>query len=112
MRVKGNVSPDVLDIEPYAPTLEYAEVRLRENINEISVFDKMTETPITMYEYDEYTFVLREKEGLQADIEANMDDWLTTGRTLEVDPMATLYVTARVSAIDEYTEELIKEGLL
>ncbi len=112
MRVRGNVSPNVLDIEAYAPTLGCVEVRLRENINEISVSDEMTETPITMYEYDEYTFVLREREGLRGDIEANMDDWLTTGRTLEVDPMATLYVTARVSAIDEYTEELIKEGLL
>jgi hypothetical protein len=76
------------------------------------VTDEMSETPITMYEYDEYTFVLREKETLQTEIEANMDDWLITGRTLEVDPMATLYVTARVTAIDEYTEELIKEGLL
>lgn len=112
MRVRGNVSPNVLDIEPYAPTLGYVEVRLRENINEISVTDEMSETPITMYEYDEYTFVLREKETLQTEIEANMDDWLITGRTLEVDPMATLYVTARVTAIDEYTEELIKEGLL
>ena len=112
MRVKGNVSPNVLDIEAYAPTLGCAEVRLRENINEIFVTDEMSETPITMYEYDEYTFVLREKETLQTEIEANMDDWLITGRTLEVDPMATLYVTARVTAIDEYTEELIKEGLL
>src|SRR5574344_1223914 len=112
MRVRGNVSPNALDIEAYSPMPGYVEVRLRENINEISVTDEMSETPITMYEYDEYTFVLREKETLQTEIEANMDDWLITGRTLEVDPMATLYVTARVTAIDEYTEELIQEGLL
>lgn len=112
MRVRGNISPNVLDIEVYAPISGHVEVRLRENINEISVFDEMTDNPIVMYEYDEYTFILKEREGLREDIETNLDDWLTTGRTLEVNPMATLYVTAKVNAIDEYTEELIKEGLL
>lgn len=112
MKVKGNVSPNVLDIEAFSPMPGYVEVRLRENIKSLTEVDEMTEAEITMYEYDEYTFHLKEKESLQEEIEANMDDWLTTGRTLEVDPMATLYVNARVSAIDEYTEELIKEGLL
>lgn len=112
MRVKGNVSPNVLDIEAYSPMPGYVEVRLRENINEVSVTDKMSETVIVMYEYDEYTFVLPEKEALRVEIEANIDDWLQTGRTLELDPMATLYVTAKINAIDEYTEELIKGGLL
>ena len=90
MRVRGNVSPNVLDIEAYSPLEGYVEVRLRENINEISVTDEMSETPITMYEYDEYTFVLRESETLQAEIEANIDDWLITGRTLEVNENASI----------------------
>ena len=80
----------MLDIEAYSPLEGYVEVRLRENINEISVTDEMSETPITMYEYDEYTFVLRESETLQAEIEANIDDWLITGRTLEVNENASI----------------------
>lgn len=90
MRVKGNVSPNVLDIEAYSPMPGYVEVRLRENINEISVTDEMSETPITMYEYDEYTFVFADREGLQEEIEGNLADWLTTGRTLEIKEGASI----------------------
>ena len=43
MRVKGNVSPNVLDIESYRPMQGYVEARLRENINEVTVIDEMTE---------------------------------------------------------------------
>lgn len=84
MRVKGNVSPNVLDIESYRPIPGYVEVRLRENINEVTVVDEMTEQEIKMFEYDEYTFILPERENMREDIEANMNDWLVTGRTLEV----------------------------
>lgn len=112
MRVKGNVSPNVLDIESYRPMPGYVEARLRENINEVTVVDEMTEQEIKMFEYDEYTFIIREREGLREDIEGNMEDWLTTGRTLEIDTRATLYINARNDAVDEYTQQLIEEGLL
>ncbi len=90
MRVKGNVSPNVLDIENYRPMPGYVEARLRENVNEVIVVDEMTEQEIKMFEYDEYTFVLREREGLREDIESNMTDWLITGRTLEVNEGASI----------------------
>ena len=90
MRVKGNVSPNALDIENYIPKPGYVEVRLRENINEVSVTDELSESTITMYEYDEYVFVLRDREGLQEEIEANVSDWLTTGRTLEINEGASI----------------------
>lgn len=90
MRVKGNVSPNVLDIEAFAPMPGYVEVRLRENIKAVPVVDEMTETEITMYEYDEYTFHMREKESLQEEIETNMSDWLATGRTLEINEGASI----------------------
>ena len=90
MRVKGNVSPNVLDIESYRPIPGYVEARLRENINEVTVVDEMTEQEIKMFEYDEYTFVIREREGLREDIEENMADWLVTGRTLEVNEGASI----------------------
>lgn len=90
MRVKGNVSPNVLDIESYRPIPGYVEARLRENINEVTVVDEMTEQEIKMFEYDEYTFVIRERDGLREDIEANLNDWLITGRTLEINESASI----------------------
>ena len=90
MRVKGNVSPNVLDIERYRPMPGYVEVRLRENINEVTVVDGMTEQEIKMFEFDEYTFIVRERAGLREDIEANMADWLVTGRTLEINESASI----------------------
>ena len=89
MRVKGNISPNVLNIEPYAPKAGHVEVRLRDNINPIVETDEMTGQEISMFEYDEYTFVLPDREGLREDIEANMADWLVTGRTLEVNEGAS-----------------------
>lgn len=112
MRVRGNVSPVVLSVEDYAPVEGKAEVRLRENIEEVEFKDSASEETVTGYEYDEYTFILDKVDDLKKTIEADIDNWLTTGRTLEVAPNATLYVTAKSDAVDEYTQELIEEGLL
>ena len=84
MRVKGNISPNVLNIEEYHPLPGYVEVRLRENINEISETDEITGETATLFEYDEYTFHLEERLGLREEIERNMADWLATGRVIEV----------------------------
>ena len=84
------MTPVALTVEPYNPVPGQVEVRLRENIKEISVVDSMTEQTVTMYEYDEYVFLLKDREGLQEDIEANMADWLVTGRTLEVNEGASI----------------------
>ena len=90
MRVKGNISPVTLSVESYLPLEGYEEVRLRENIKEVTETDPQTETPLTMFEYDEYTFLLKDREGLQEDIESNLSDWLITGRTLEVNESASI----------------------
>ncbi|MBO4973421.1 MAG: hypothetical protein J6D17_01410 [Bacteroides sp.] len=90
MRVRGNISPKPLDIESYRPMPGYVEARIRENIKEVTVVDDMTEKEIVMYEYDEYTFLLKEKDGLRDEIEANMTDWLITGRTLEINESASI----------------------
>lgn len=68
----------------------YVEVRVRENINEIEVTDEQTESVVSMFEYDEYTFLLKDREGLREDIEGNLSDWLITGRTLEVNESASI----------------------
>ena len=112
MRVNGNISPDVLSIENYEPIPGKVEVKLRENINEVDKTDEMTGETITLYEYDEYSFILDNEKNLKKKIQNHIEDWLTTGRTLEVAPNATLYVSAKSDAIDEYTNELIEEGLL
>ena len=90
MRVRGNLSPNALDIEAFAPMPGYVEVRLRENVKSVTVVDEMTEAEVTMYEYDEYTFHLADKEGLREEIEANLTDWLITGRTLEINEGASI----------------------
>lgn len=90
MRVRGNISPVTLSVESYLPLEGYVEVRLRENIKEVTETDPQTETPLTMFEYDEYTFLLKDREGLQEDIESNLSDWLITGRTLEVNESASI----------------------
>ncbi len=112
MRVKGNIKPDVLSIEGYEPIEGKVEVRLRENITEFETEDTMTEETIKGYEYDEYIFIMDNTKGLKKSIEADLDNWLTTGRTLEVSPLATLYVNAKADAVDAYTQELIEGGLL
>lgn len=108
MRVRGNVSPNVLDIERYRPIPGYVEARLRENINEVTVVDEMTEQEIKMFEYDEYTFVIREREGLREDIESNMADWLVTGRTMEVNQNASIVADQRrdINAYEQALSEI------
>lgn len=95
MRVKGNVSPSILTVEPYPAKEGYVEVRLRENIREIAETDTQTNTTTTMFEYDEYTFHLQAREGLRADIESRFNDWNITGRTLEVDERASALCAAK-----------------
>ena len=90
MRIKGNVSPVTLSMEPYPPLEGYVEVRLREDIKEVTGTDPQTETSVTMFEYDEYTFLLKDREGLREDIESNLKDWFITGRTLEVNESASI----------------------
>lgn len=105
MRVKGNISPNVLNIEPYAPKAGHVEVRLRDNINPIVGIDEMTGHEISMFEYDEYTFVLPDRECLRDEIEANLTDWLATGRTLEVNPNASI-VADQLHDINAYEAAL------
>lgn len=112
MRVKGNASPEVVSVTVYEPIPGKAEVKIRENITPFEELDPMTEETVTGYEYDEYTFIVDNAIGLAKTIKSHLEDWLVTGRTLEVAPNATLYVTARMDAVDEYTAELIEGGIL
>lgn len=112
MRVRGSNSPSAFSIEAYGGDPSKVEVRLRENIKAYEEKVEGTNETIQGYEYDEYLFILDKTENLSEIIQNNFEGWLTTGRTLEIDPRATLYVTAKATAIDEYTEELIQGGIL
>ena len=81
MRVQGNVYPESVTVETYLPTPGMVEVRLRENV---------TQMEDTLYEYDEYTTLMKDRPSLKEDIAANLSDWMTTLRTLEVNENASI----------------------
>lgn len=88
MRVQGNASPAAVTVESYWPMPGYAEIRLHENIKGITPTD--VESPAPLFEYDEYVIHVKEKDGLQAEIENNLAEWLATGRMLEVNENASI----------------------
>lgn len=88
MRVQGNASPSAVTVESYWPMPGYAEIRLHENIVDITPTD--IENPAPLFEYDEYVIRVKEKAGLQAEIESNLAEWLITGRMLEVNENASV----------------------
>lgn len=104
MRVRGNVYPESVTVETYLPTPGMVEIRLRENVKEVSVTDEMTDTTTIIYEYDEYMKVVPNSPGLREDITANLSDWLVTLRSLEVDGNASILRASR----DE-NEELLSD---
>ena len=81
MRVQGNVYPEVITVEACLSAPGMVEVRLRENVA------KMEDT---QYEYDEYTTLMKDRPGLKEDIADNLQDWLITLRTLEVNENASI----------------------
>ena len=95
MRVQGNVSPEVVTVEHYLPSPGMAEVRLRENVTEITLKDAETEITATRYEYDEYTTLLPDRPGLKDEINANLTGWLATLRSMEVSENASVLRAAR-----------------
>lgn len=112
MRVRGSISPDAVIVEDSARLSGFSEVRVRENIHEVTEKDSLTGDSVTLYEYDEYIFNVPTQKGLKKKITASLSDWLVTGKNSEVATNATLYVTAKADAIDQYTEQLIAEGVI
>ena len=81
MRVNGNIYPEIITVESYLPIPGMAEVRLRQNVAQLSD---------TLYEYDEDTMLMEDSPGLKEEIAANLSGWLTTLRTLEVNENASI----------------------
>ena len=87
MRVQGNGFPAAVTVESYWPMPGYVEVRVRENVKDITPTDDENAAPL--YEYDEYVFHVKQRDGLQQEIENNLAAWLQTGRMLEVNDRAS-----------------------
>lgn len=96
MRVQGNVCLESVTVEAYLPVPGMAEVRLRENVAQLED---------TLYVYDEYTTLMKDRPGLKEDVTANLSDWLTTLRTLEVNENASIVADQRRD-IDAYEKAL------
>lgn len=99
MRVQGNVYPESFTVETYLPIPGMVEIRLRENVTQLAE---------TLYEYDEYTKIMPARPGLKGDITANLSDWLTTLRTLEVNENASIVADQRrdINAYEQALSEI------
>ena len=108
MRVSGNAAPNAVEVWSYPANPRMAEVRIRENVKAVVETDTQTQAEITMYEYDEYTFHVPDREGLQDDIESHLDEWIATGRTLEVNESASIVVDQRchINAYEQALSEI------
>lgn len=96
MRVQGNINPNPVSVTDYRPKPGMAEIRLRENVVQIGD---------NLYEYDEYTTYLPDRDGFEQDIRDNLADWLVTLRTLEIDQNASI-VVAQQRDIAAYEQAL------
>lgn len=92
MRIQGNTSPAPVLVEAYPPKVGMMRLWLRENIQQLED---------GLYEYDEYTTILPEKAGLEAEVNANRSDWLQTLRNLEVDDRASVVVDMK-EGLEDY----------
>lgn len=88
MRVRGDISPNTISIETYPQQEGYVEIRLRENVTEVT--EQINEQPVKFFEYDEYLMIIPNRDGLQKEIETNFDEWVLTGRTLEFNDQASM----------------------
>lgn len=99
MRVQGNAYPEPITVGTYLPTPGMVEIRLRENVTQLSE---------TLYEYDEYTKIMPDRPGLKQAIIDNLSDWLTTLRTLEVSENASIVADQRrdINAYEQALSEI------
>ena len=84
MKVQSAVAPEFLSINRFYPMPGYMEIRLRENINSIRSTDDASDNPEVVFEFDEYILKLKNRDGLEADIKANFDAYLTEARNIEL----------------------------
>ena len=106
MKRTGGKPSKRVTLSYYDPKPDYVEVRLRENVRQ---------RPDGEFEYDEYVIHVKEKDGLQAEIESNLAEWLATGRMLEVNENASVVQDMRTEIANSVStgdlENAYKEGV-
>ncbi len=100
MRVRGSINPSPVSVEDAPQKAGYSEIRLRENAKEVTVTTE--QETYTEWEYDEYLLYEKTREGLRAEIEGNLSEWLMTGRCKEVDIGASDWCDAQDEITDLY----------
>lgn len=83
MKVSGSVNPPALSYEHRFDGM--AEMRFRENITSV----KDSETGGTVYQYDEYTLTMTDRDGLEKIVKGNTAVWLIYAKQAETGRMAT-----------------------
>ena len=106
MKRTGGKPSKRVTLSYYDPKPDYVEVRLRENVRQHQDGE---------FEYDEYVIHVKEKDGLQAEIESNLAEWLATGRMLEVNENASVVQDMRTEIANAVStgdlEAAYKEGV-
>lgn len=106
MKVQSGVDPKPININKFYPKPGYMEVRLRENVNIIQLIDEVTETPDTVFEYDEYILKIKDREGLEADINANFNTYLTEAKNIELRKDELLWSKQQLAEYEAIIAEL------
>lgn len=79
MKAESNVKPSPLEIIPLND--DEVEVLFYDNIETLQPTD---EEDTAKYSYDYYRLIIRNRENLQATIEANFDAWISLAKEKEV----------------------------
>lgn len=99
MRTQANEKPVRVTVQPYHPKAGYAEVRIRENAQKKTIAGEDGE--YIVWEYDEYVMLVPDREGLMEEVDANLADWIETGRNIETDMQSSIMheETERIQAL-------------
>ena len=106
MKVQSAVAPEFFSINRFYPMPGYMEIRLRENINSIRPTDDASDNPEVVFEFDEYKLKLKDREGLEADIKANFDAYLTEARNIELRKDELLWSRQQLAEYEAIIAEL------
>ena len=106
MRVRANQMPQgAFSIHPQPDKAGFMCIRFFENAHKVRVAVDDGD-PIEFAEYDEYSVVVPDEEGLVADVEANFDTWLLTAKSHSPEAIAEAVHAAEVADLRQAVQIL------
>ena len=81
MKISSSVRPNRVEIKKYIGNK--VELLLRDNIEEATEVDLLTQTELTKFTYDEVKVVVKNRDNLIEFIEKSFDNWFTKGKKIE-----------------------------